>query len=74
MVEHFGVEEALLYENAVPIAALGFVACKGVGELYLKGVVVFVLFDVVLYEGFVAGVLAVMCVELVVELLLFVGG
>lgn len=74
MVEHFGVEEALLYENAVPIAALGFVACKGVGEFDLKGVVVLVLFDVVLYEGFVAGVLAVMCVELVVELLLFVGG
>lgn len=58
----------------MPIAALGFVACKGVGEFDLKGVVVFVLFDVVLYEGFVAGVLAVMCVELVVELLLFVGG
>lgn len=49
MVEHFGVEEALLYENAVPITALGFVACKGVGEFYLKGVVVLVLFDVVLY-------------------------
>ena len=74
MVEHFGVEEALLDENAVPITALGFVTCKGVGEFDLKGVVVFVLFDVVLYEGFVAGVLAVMCVELVVELLLFVGG
>lgn len=74
MVEHFGVEEALLDENAVPIAALGFVAGKGVGELDLKGVVVLVLFDVVLYDGFIAGVLAVMCVELVVELLLFVGG
>lgn len=74
MVEHFGVEETLLDENAVPIATLSFVACKGVGEFDLKCVVVLVLFDIVLYEGFVAGVLAVMCVETVVELLLFVGG
>lgn len=56
------VKETLLYKDAVPVAALGFVTGESVGKFNLQGVVVFVLFYVVLYDGLVSGVLTVMSV------------
>lgn len=54
------VKGTLLYKDAVPVAALGFMTGESVGKFNLQGVVVFVLFYVVLYDGLVSGVLTVM--------------
>lgn len=56
------VKGTLLYKDAVPVAALGFMTGESVGKFNLQGVVVFVLFYVVLYDGLVSGVLTVMSV------------